>query len=226
VRQFMAMNENRRSSILFHLLVPGGKLHTVIASPSWSASFCSSTFHKRTREPLEPAPCVRIARAAHLRPPASDGVDRESSSVVIDADAHPSGVVGDVIDAVRNRPPEFGNDEVVHAHIFGKIFLAPFPSRVLEVADELLRALASVPACGIPVIAMATPVDPTLTAIERDRIAYVAFAASLNGTDGRKAAQEEGREVTQTDEDAYETASGVKEDAVSEPKDDGVRRLS
>ena len=35
---------------------------------------------------------------------------------------------------------------------------------------------------------MATPVDPILTAIERDRIAYVAFAASLNRTDGRKAA--------------------------------------
>jgi len=30
---------------------------------------------------------------------------------------------------------------------------------------------------------MATPVDPILTAIERDRIAYVAFAASLNRTD-------------------------------------------
>ena len=56
---------------------------------------------------------------------------------------------------------------------------------------------------------MATPVDPILTAIERDRIAYVAFAASLNKTDGRKAAQETGREVIQTDEDAHEAASGV-----------------
>ena len=31
---------------------------------------------------------------------------------------------------------------------------------------------------------------------ERDRIAYVAFAASLNRTDEGKAAQENGREVT------------------------------
>jgi thiamine phosphate synthase YjbQ (UPF0047 family) len=51
---------------------------------------------------------VRIASAVHLRPPASDRVDRESSSVVIDADAHPSGVVGDVIDAVRNARPSSG----------------------------------------------------------------------------------------------------------------------
>ena len=51
---------------------------------------------------------------------------------------------------------------------------------------------------------MAAPVDLILTAIERDRIAYVALVASINGTDGRKAAQE-GR-VTQADEDAYEAA--------------------
>jgi len=41
-----------------------------------------------------------------------------------------------------------------------------------------LGALASVPAWGIPVVAMAMPVDPILTAIERDRVADVAFAAS------------------------------------------------
>jgi hypothetical protein len=60
---------------------------------------------------------------------------------------------------------------------------------------------------------MATPVYPILTAIERDHNAYVAFAASLNKTDGRKSAQEKG-EVTQTDEDAHEAASGAGDDAV------------
>ena len=70
-------------------------------------------------------------------------------------------------------------------------------------------ALASVPAPTLPAVKMATPVDPILTAIERDRIAYLAFAASLNKTDGRKAAQEKGREVTRADEDAHEVASGV-----------------
>jgi hypothetical protein len=81
----------------------------------------------------------------------------------------------------------------------------------------------AVPARAPPAVPMATPVDPLLTAIERDRIAYVAFAASLNKTNGRKAGQEKG-EVTQTDEDAHEAASGVGEDAISEPADDGVWR--
>ena len=77
--------------------------------------------------------------------------------------------------------------------------------------DATVGALA-VPARALPAVSMATPVDPILTAIERDRIAYVAFAALLNKSAGRKAAQEKG-EVTQTDEDAHEVACGVGEDA-------------
>ena len=89
--------------------------------------------------------------------------------------------------------------------------------------DATLGALPRVSAQALPAVPMATPVDPIPTAIKRDRIAYVAFAASLNKTtDGRKAAQEKGREVTQTDEDAHEAASGVGDDAVGEPTDDGV----
>jgi hypothetical protein len=53
-----------------------------------------------------------------------------------------------------------------------------------------VRVLASVPAWKVPLVAMATPVDPILAAIALDRVAYVAFAASLNTTDLRKAAQE------------------------------------
>ena len=51
-RQFWVMNANRRCSMRFHLLVPGGKCATVISSPIWSASACSSVFHSRTRTPL------------------------------------------------------------------------------------------------------------------------------------------------------------------------------
>ena len=87
--------------------------------------------------------------------------------------------------------------------------------------DATVGALSWVPAQVLPAVPMATPVDPIFTAIERDRIAFVAFAASLNKTDGRKAAEEKGREVTQTDEDvtqtdedAHEAASGVGDDAV------------
>jgi hypothetical protein len=84
--------------------------------------------------------------------------------------------------------------------------------------DATVGALA-VPARALPAVPMTTPVDPLLTAIERDHIAYVAFAASLTKTDGREAIREKGRAVTQTDEDAHEAARGVGEDAVSEPRD-------
>ncbi len=43
-----------RCSILFHLLVPGGRRQTLIASPVWSASAWSSVFQRRLRLPLEP----------------------------------------------------------------------------------------------------------------------------------------------------------------------------
>jgi hypothetical protein len=37
--QFCVMNEKSLCSILFHLLVPGGKCDTVISNPDSSASF-------------------------------------------------------------------------------------------------------------------------------------------------------------------------------------------
>lgn len=88
--------------------------------------------------------------------------------------------------------------------------------------DATVRALAGVPALAIPAVATAAPVDLSSTAIERDRVAYVAFVASLNGTDGRKSAQENGREVTQTDEDAYEAVSGVGEDRANQVIASGI----
>ena len=60
---------------------------------------------------------------------------------------------------------------------------------------------------------------------DADRIAYVAFVTLVNWTDEGKAAQG-ARDVTQAEEDAYEAASGVDEDAVSEPTDAGVWRQS
>src|SRR5665647_659512 len=60
-RQFWLMKEKSRCSILFHLLVPGGKWHTLISSPVSLASFRSSTFHSRTRLPLLPPPSAVIS---------------------------------------------------------------------------------------------------------------------------------------------------------------------
>jgi hypothetical protein len=73
--------------------------------------------------------------------------------------------------------------------------------------DATVGALNSVPTLAMPAAAVAAPIDLILPAIERDRIAYVAFVASVNPTDEMKAAQE-GR-VAQTDEDAYEAVSEI-----------------
>ena len=42
LRQFCVMKANRRCSMRFHLLVPGGRCDTVMDSPVWSASVCNS----------------------------------------------------------------------------------------------------------------------------------------------------------------------------------------
>src|SRR5271170_5633659 len=54
--QLMEIYENKRCSILFHLLVAGGRCATVTARPVSSAKACSSFFHKRFLTPLEPPP--------------------------------------------------------------------------------------------------------------------------------------------------------------------------
>ncbi len=81
---------------------------------------------------------VRVTLAAHEAPPASDGVRREGSRIVVDADAYPTGVVGDVVDAVGHGPAEFGDDEVMHPHFVGRTLWPPFASGIPEVADEFL----------------------------------------------------------------------------------------
>src|SRR6478752_190854 len=53
-RQLRLIAENKRCSILFHLLVPGGRWHTVIVSPISVASAASSVVHNRSRKPLDP----------------------------------------------------------------------------------------------------------------------------------------------------------------------------
>src|SRR5439155_13284388 len=55
-RQLAVIWQNIRCSILFHLLVPGGKWQTLTRSPASSANRCSSHFHSRLRLPLLPPP--------------------------------------------------------------------------------------------------------------------------------------------------------------------------
>ena len=57
--------------------------------------------------------------AAPSSPPAADALHRESRGVVVDADAHPPGVGGHIVDAIGHRPAEFGDEEVVHPDLLG-----------------------------------------------------------------------------------------------------------
>jgi hypothetical protein len=87
-RQFRVMWQNKRCSITFHLLVLGGRWDTLRRRPVASASRWSSVFHRRLWLPL--------------LPPLSDAGDGEGRCLVIDADAHPALIGGDVVDPVRN----------------------------------------------------------------------------------------------------------------------------
>src|SRR5215470_10307543 len=147
------MKENRRCSILFHLLVPGGRWLTTMSRPSSLASFCNSRFHSRTREPLLPPPPafagaglggdqqpgrVGIARPPQVEPPLTDAVDREGGRVMDDADAYPPGVRRKIIDAIRHCSAEFLDQKVVHPDLFRTSLRAILAAIVAEIADQFL----------------------------------------------------------------------------------------
>src|SRR5664279_2877840 len=111
---------------------------------------------------------LRVAGAPHDHPPGAYRIDGEGGSVVVDPDADPSFVVGDVVNAVGRGATEPGVDEVVDADRFGRSGWPVFPSAILEVADEFfllgidrdrwlasrdggLDGLGDVPKLGIPI---------------------------------------------------------------------------
>ena len=55
-----------------------------------------------------------------------------------DADAHPTGIAGEIVNAIGDRPAQFLDQEVVNPHLFRLALATPLASGVLEVADELL----------------------------------------------------------------------------------------
>jgi hypothetical protein len=73
-----------------------------------------------------------IAGCAELVPPAPDALDGEAGGVVVDAEIDPSGVGGDVLDAIRHCLAEFRDDEVVHPDRLGLALGAQLPAAVLE----------------------------------------------------------------------------------------------
>src|SRR3954447_10822294 len=117
-----------------------------MATPSWSARVWSSRFHSRRRTPLLPPQSAVISRRvafgvasrAEFVPPAADALDREDGSVVGYAEIDPSGVGGDVVDAIGHRLAELGDGEVVHPDRLRMAFRAKLAAAVLAVANQLL----------------------------------------------------------------------------------------
>ena len=60
-RQVRVMWQNSRCSILFHLLVPGGKWQTAIRRPVSAARTASWSFHVWCRQSLQP-PASQVTR--------------------------------------------------------------------------------------------------------------------------------------------------------------------
>jgi hypothetical protein len=57
---------------------------------------------------------------------------------MIHADTDPTGVVGQIVDAIGDRPAQFLDQEVVHPNVLRLTCGTPFPTGVLEVSDEFL----------------------------------------------------------------------------------------
>lgn len=76
--------------------------------------------------------CVRVGRASHLLPPAADGVRREAGGVMIDADADPALVPGQVVDPVGDGLALLRDDEVMDAHTLRGPFRVPLAAGFLK----------------------------------------------------------------------------------------------
>src|SRR5467141_390174 len=139
------MKEKRRCSILFHLLVPGGRWLTTMSRPNSLASFCNSRFHSRTREPLLPPPSAvisnRVASGYRARPTVLHHwrmLLTANAAVSWSTPTHPTRIGGEVVDPVRHRAAELLDQEVVDPDFFRVALGAIFAPVVAEIADQFL----------------------------------------------------------------------------------------
>src|SRR5262245_59071536 len=77
-----------------------------------------------------------MASCAHRSPPAADRVDRKARRVVVGADAHPSDIVGQVIDALGYGARELGVDKVVDVDLVRRALRSPLPAVIAIVPNE------------------------------------------------------------------------------------------
>ena len=117
-----------------------------MSRPSSLARRCNSRFHERHARAVAAAAVggdhkprgFRVSGAADFSPPAADRLNRECRCVMIHADTDPTGVVGQIVDAIGDRPAQFLDQEVVHPNVLRLTCGTPFPTGVLEVSDEFL----------------------------------------------------------------------------------------
>ena len=140
------MWQNSRCSILFHLLVPGGKWQTVTSSPVSAARTASWSFQRRAHLAVGAAgvagdqqpPRPPVAEAALGPPPQPQRVHGERGGVAAGADGHEAPVRRDVVDAVRDDLPELLVGEVVVADLHRVPGGPPGPPGPGKRADQLL----------------------------------------------------------------------------------------
>src|SRR6201984_1389069 len=82
--------------------------------------------------------CLGIARATDGEPPLADAIDGERGRVMVNADTHPSGIRGQVIDPVRHRAAEFLDQEIMDPDLFWVALGAIFAPVVAEIPDQFL----------------------------------------------------------------------------------------
>src|SRR6185312_14880874 len=78
------------------------------------------------------------AAASHFGPPAADAVGGELRGIVVDADADPSLVVENVVDAVGNHLAQRLVLEVMHADLIRAALGAPLTPAVAEIPNQFL----------------------------------------------------------------------------------------
>src|SRR5208282_1225493 len=82
--------------------------------------------------------CLRIARLADPFEPSADRGNRELGRVAGDAEADPTRISGNIVNAIGRDLAELLVLEVVHFHAFGFTLRPPVAAGVAVIADQFL----------------------------------------------------------------------------------------
>jgi hypothetical protein len=81
---------------------------------------------------------VGVTRPTKVEPPLADPIHREGGRVMVDADTHPPGIRGQIIDTIGHRSAEFLDQEVVHPDLLRTPLRPILAAIVAELADPFL----------------------------------------------------------------------------------------